>query len=273
MIDPELKVQVEEAGIMVDSWQIFGGPMKVAQQDSGVVLGTSRGSVTDGLLKAAEKSPLIKIVYNMRVRDVRVSQRQVVFEERQKDGSKKEVVIDCGAKGRVLACDGVNSGVRTALTKLPASEGGITAVVEPWKTEFRVLFAPAGAGSPLLDEKVHYIFSGCYVATVGSKPKKAGQEASSHDMRWTCVMSAKDSDSQVTRDLILATEATPERVAALRKMVKKLAPKIEPIIMDEEIAKYFTRRSFRGAVVKCSRMHCGVASHITLPSILDQDFT
>lgn len=41
-------------------------------------------------------------------------------------------------------------------------------------------------------------------------------------------------------------------------MIKKKAPQIAPLFEDEEeLARYFTRRTYRGAIVKVSRLNEG----------------
>ena len=74
--------------------------------------------------------------------------------------------------------------------------------VKPWKNEFRVLFAPAGASAPALDEKVHYIFTGCYTATIDNR----GQQ------QWTCVMGASDGAPPAERALLLSHQASARPV-------------------------------------------------------------
>ena len=156
-IDENLAQAVRDASTTVASWQIFGGPMKVAEQESGVVQGTSRGAVNDVLLQAASANPLITLKFGLRIRDVRANTRELIFEKRVPgDVKREEVIVSCGQDGRVIACDGVNSAVRRSLV----ASGELSANVQPWKAEFRVLFARNGATSPELDEKVHYIFSG-----------------------------------------------------------------------------------------------------------------
>ena len=44
LIDPALAAACRDTGMVINAWQIFGGKMKVAEQESGVVYGTSRGS-------------------------------------------------------------------------------------------------------------------------------------------------------------------------------------------------------------------------------------
>jgi hypothetical protein len=44
-ISEDLAAKVQDSGRIVDAWQIFGGKYKVAEEKSGVVVGTSRGMV------------------------------------------------------------------------------------------------------------------------------------------------------------------------------------------------------------------------------------
>lgn len=195
LIDPSLAAACRDTGKVVDSWQIFGGPNKVAQQNSGVVYGTSRGKVNILLAEAAAREKLITVVYNHRLRDVRISKRELVFEARDSAGAKREVLVAAGARARVVCADGVNSAARRAME---AQEAGFSCVVTPWKNEFRVLFAEPGAASPELDERVHYIFNGCYAATVDNGGRQ----------QWTCVMGARDGASDSERALLLSAEPT-----------------------------------------------------------------
>ena len=74
-------------------------------------------------------------------------------------------------------------------------------------------------GIPLIPSTT--AFGRCYAATVGP--------SHGSPVQWTCVMSAKDSDSDSDRDMLMAQEATPKRVASLRRMLKLKAPRIEPL--------------------------------------------
>ena len=86
-------------------------------------------------------------------------------------------------------------------------------------------------------------------------------------------MGIKDDASDEEKELILAKQATPEKIQALKKKINQKAPIIASLFQDEEeIAKYFTRRTFRGAVVKVNRLNegefvclLGDAAHSVLP--------
>ena len=66
--------------------------------------------------------------------------------------------------------------------------------MKTWTNEFRVLFAKKGTMLEGLDPEVHYIFSGCYSATVDIE----GQQT------WSLVMGARDDASDDDKRLILA---------------------------------------------------------------------
>ena len=66
--------------------------------------------------------------------------------------------------------------------------------MKTWTNEFRVLFAKKGAVLENLDPEVHYIFSGCYSATVDIEGVQT----------WTLVMGARDNASEDDKRLILA---------------------------------------------------------------------
>ena len=259
LISPSLEAACRSTGKIVDAWEIFGGPQKVAEQKSGVVCGTSRGKVNLLLAEAAASSALISIVYSHRLRDVRIAKRELVFEVRGEDGQKREVVVAVGAGASVVAAAGVNSAARTAMD---AQEPGFLSRVTPWRNEFRVLFAAPGAAAPLLDERVHYIFSGAYAATVDN----GGQQ------QWTLVMGARDGAPDEERALLLSENASEANVAALRAMLRRLAPRVEPLLPDDELRRFFARRTFRGAVVEVNRANAGEflllvgdAAHSVLP--------
>jgi len=145
---------------------------------------------------------------------------------------------------------------------MEAQDVGFESTVTPWKNEFRVMFAPPGATVRGLDETVHYIFSGFYAATVDN----GGLQ------QWAAVMGARDGAPQEERELLLSTEPSDGHVAKLRELLQARSPLIEPLFDDDELRRYFGRRTFRGAVVECNRMHSGEwlvllgdAAHSVLP--------
>lgn len=263
LIDPSLAAACRDTGRIINAWEIYGGGgSKVADLPSGVVFGTSRAKVNLMLAEAAlrpEFSSLVTVVNNYRLRSLRLASRELVFEERLSGGGKREVVVAVGPSGRVVAADGCNSAVRCAVEQ---QDDGFACTVTPWKNEFRVIFAPPGASTPQLDETVHYIFAGFYAATVD----KDGQQT------WTCVMGARDGAPLAERQLLLSDDPSDANVAALRRLLEARAPQMAPLFGDDELRRYFGRRTFRGAVVQCSRAHCGEwlvllgdAAHSVLP--------
>jgi len=66
--------------------------------------------------------------------------------------------------------------------------------MKPWINEHRVLFAKPGQMLEGVDPEVHYIFSGCYAATVDI----LGQQT------WTLVMGVRDDASDEEKELICA---------------------------------------------------------------------
>lgn len=263
LIDPSLAVSCRDTGKIINAWEIYGGGgSKVADLPSGVVYGTSRARVNLILAEAAlrpEFASLITVVNNYRLRSVRLAARELVFEERLSGGGKREVVVATGPNGRVVAADGCNSAVRRAIDE---QDEGFSCTVTPWKNEFRVIFAPPGASAPGLDKTVHYIFAGFYAATVDM----GGQQT------WTCVVGARDGAPRAERELLLSEDPSDANVTALRKLLETRSPLVAPIFGDDELRRFFGRRTFRCAMVQCSRANVGEwlvllgdAAHSVLP--------
>lgn len=198
----------------------------------------------------------ISVLFNHRLRSVDFEAKKLVFDV-YRNGAKEEVIVHA-AQARIIAADGVHSCIRRALEK----HGHVQSEVIPWHSEFRVLFAKPGAKSEQLDAGVHYIFNGCYTAIV----KSGGVET------WTAVASCKDTACDKERRLLLSNEASDENVSSLRVYLNKTASRISPIITDDELRRFFSRRTYRGAVVKVNRLHfqewillLGDAAHSVLP--------
>lgn len=117
-----------------------------------------------------------------------------------------------------------------------------------------------------MDTQVHYIFSGCYCATVDN----SGQQ------QWSLVMGVRDNDSAKIKKLILSKEATPEATEFLTSTIRSKAPLVSSAILEdkEETSRYFSRRTFRGAIVGVNRVNegewvclMGDAAHSVLPPV------
>ena len=155
----------------------------------------------------------------------------------------------------------VNSVVRSEMGK--ANLDGFRFSVTPWTKEFRVLFASSGVSTLALDPSVHYIFNGTYVATV------RGDDGF---VRWTCVIGIEKS-LETGKKWMLSNEASPANVAALREYLCKNCPQVMELFPDDSnLISYFSRRTFKGAVVTVNRLHydewillMGDAAHSVLP--------
>jgi len=255
-IDSTLSEQVKQSGMIIDSWQIFGGSKMVAKMSSGVVYGTSRGKVNLVLYEAAKKNPKINIKFGYKLIEINFSKKELTF---TRSHDKSQEIVQVNGR-RIVAADGVNSIVRQSLLEKTAN---FNCTIQPWTNEFRVLFAPPGAEFKELDTRVHYIFSGCYTATIDN----CGQQ------QWTCVMGARDNASPKEKELLLSKVATPDNIQSLRKLISQRAPRVLPFFeTDKELTRYFQRRTYRGAIIKCNRLNdsefillLGDAAHSVLP--------
>lgn len=267
-INVAIEKEIKETGRVIDSWQIFAGSRRVAMQESGVVFGTSRAKVNLVLLEAARKSPLIKILFNHKLIDINFESKELEFEQRESvnsnsnnnASSKTKFIIKIN-NDKIISTDGVNSVVRR---KMVEKFKDFTCEVIPWTNEYRVLFAEPGVMSDELDTKVHYIFNGCYAAVIENQNKE----------QWTLVLSTKDSDSESNQRLILSNEPSKENITALLKYIKSNASKFLPFFEnnENELQRFFSRRSYRGAIVNCSRFNhkesvllMGDSAHSVLP--------
>jgi len=261
LIDPGLCDQLKSVGTRVDSWQIFVGPRRVGVSESGVTFGTSRSRLNRMLADAALAEPLIDVYFGHRLTGIDFDARALTFEVIE--GSAGTVTIDAGS-ARVVAADGVNSMLRRLLQ---AHDPTFTADVIPWTYEFRVMFGVQGIQSEALDEHIHYIHNGQYLATVDYDGSP----------QWSCVTCVRDRDPETRRALFLSKEASQTNIAALRKTLKELVPTFSALVPetaegDAEVERYFARRTFRGAIVRTSRLHhqewivlVGDAAHSVLP--------
>eukprot|EP00992_Anisonema_acinus_P011760 TRINITY_DN7657_c0_g1_i2.p1 TRINITY_DN7657_c0_g1~~TRINITY_DN7657_c0_g1_i2.p1 ORF type:complete len:254 (-),score=49.56 TRINITY_DN7657_c0_g1_i2:136-897(-) len=93
-----------------------------------------------------------------------------------------------------------------------------------------------------LDPDVHHIMTGNYVALAAP-------------CLWALVPSI--SLSKPEEAFMLEAEATPERIANLRELLTKKSPLAAPLFDDDELARFFTRKIFAGAVVELERLNVG----------------
>lgn len=259
-IEEKLEQDAIASGIIVNAWVIYGGDSKVAEQKSGTVYGTTRGDINHILFERAKNKKNIKIIFSHRLKSINFEKKSLVFTN---TSSNEEVTVDASSS-RIIAADGVGSQVRKQM-QLNLS-GTFESSMVPWTSEHRVLFGPIGAPTPPgLDPLSHYIFNGNYAAVV----KRGDKE------QWTLVMGALDRDpDKETKALMIATEATPENIKALKDNIARKSKLMLPLFEnnEDELKKFFTRRQYRGAVVTVSTLNheewivlLGDAAHSVLP--------
>jgi kynurenine 3-monooxygenase len=262
LISPELEEKAISSGIIINAWEIFAGSRRVAKQNSGTVYGTSRAKVNLLLYEIALEEKLIKINFNHKLINMNSETKELTFEVREK-GEKQHILTQqiTVKSSKVIAADGVNSKVRSFMDfNCP----NFKSEIYPWTNEYRVLFSQPGMESPDLDPKVHYIFNSCYSATI----------LNDNQQLWCLSLTARDSDDEETRKLLLSDDQSEDNKGKLLKYIKQNAPRMFPLFENNptEIDKFFKRRSYRGAVVKCNKLNfdewillMGDSAHSLLP--------
>lgn len=250
-IDPALLDELRTDGEVVAAFHIYAGTRRVARLESGSLIATTRAALTQMLYERANLSDEITVMLGHRLLGLDVANRTLSFE--QADGT---VVSVAAGDAKVLACDGVHSRARQAIVdQVP----GFTARVGDWGVKFRVAFSRPGASAPGLDPTVHHIFTsqGIYTATL-------------RDGIWAVVLTAIAGDE--AEELLLSDVPTDAAVSALRAHVDEHAPLASPLLTDADLAAYFGRQPFSGAVVICPRLAVdewlvllGDAAHSVLP--------
>lgn len=234
-IDPALLERLHDNAEVIQAWHIYANNRLVAKLPSGRVVSTTRAFLNQILYEAAQASPAITIVTGHKLTRVDVAGQQLIFDH---DGA--EVVVD-GSAARVVCADGVWSVARHSMAEqLP----DFAPEVDPWGVRFRVLFSRPGASAPGLDPSIHYIFGG-----------KGTYSATLKDEIWCVVVTAVSGADD--EDLLLAGEATPANVSALRDYVQTYAPLTAPLLDEQDYVDFFARDSFTGAVVRCPSVHAG----------------
>lgn len=247
---PDMAIALRKRGVMVDAWKIYKGSYQMAEVPSGLVVGTTRSTINEMLYEEVQKhfKGRIEIKWGHRLKSLDLLERRLVFDVKQPvidpDVARtyEEVTVE-GGGARVLACDGVWSEVRAFAEN---HVEGFKSQVTPWGVQFRLLFSKPGAGvlAPYLKPEIHYVMSGIYVSIIEGDV-------------WVLAIGIGDGLSAQTRELLLATEATPERMAGLRAYVTERAPLAAPFLTEEDLGLYFGRKSFRGAIVKVNRLNLG----------------
>lgn len=258
-IDKKLAEKAVETGVIIDAWQIFAGKMMVADLKSGSVYGTTRGGVNTLLYeKAVERG--IKIVFGHRISAVDMATKTLTF---TKSGSVTPVVVDA-SKSRVIAGDGVNSIIRKSMEGVD----GFKSVSYPWTREFRVLFSSlcheSCGDNNDLDAGIHYIYNGSYTAAIR---KDDGS------LRWTCVVGTDGLTPPKYKAALTSNTASTKNIALLREFLEMNVAPMASSFTDNDLKAYFTKRSFRGAVVEVNKLNhgewlllMGDAAHSVLPA-------
>lgn len=236
-------IPLKEIGLVVDRWAVQVGSMNVANFPSGLVAGTTRSAVVRLLLDAVDKVATITLHFDHWGKAVVLESRKVVFQHSQTKGLIEVVA------SKLVVCDGFKSKIRKSL-----QDQSKELVVKqfPWSDTFRVLLSDVKGVEPKLDGAVHYIMNGIYVSKLP-------------DGRWTAVISSRDPTS-----FLLST--TPD-LPKLKAHLKKQCPVMLPLFSDEELAQYFTRRTFTGSVTHVSKLLVdnwaillGDAAHSPIPA-------
>lgn len=250
-IDPALLEQLRSEGEIVEAFDIYAGRRRVARLESGTLIATTRALLTRMLLERAVGHPGIAYRPGLELESVDLAGRTLAF--RTAHGEPLVVEAD---DARVIAADGVRSAARRSLE---AQVPGYRPRVGDWGVQFRVAFSKPHASAPGLDPADHHIFTskGIYTSTLA-------------DGVWGIALSAADGDPEA--ELLLADEATPERIRGLREHLEQHAPLAAPLLDDEDCAAYFGTRPFGGAVVISPRLAfdewlllIGDAAHSVLP--------
>ena len=253
-VDPSLEKEIDVSTGMIDAWMIMAPPMKkIARMESGTVMGTTRGSVVQGLHKIATATPGIEIKLGHKLVSADVENSTLTF---LADGTQH--VVDY-SRSRLIDATGCWSKLRTAVA---AADPTFKVETWPWEIHFRNLFtSDPPVGGHTLKPKDHYIFTtaGIYCAVL------TGQ-------RWAFSLSVNKA-LQADGDWMLADAPTPELVAKLKAHMREHCPPAVSMIEEEEYTRFFTRRSFTGQVVRVSRLNYGErvcflgdAAHSTIPS-------
>lgn len=249
-IDPTLLEALRAQGEVVEAFNIYAGRRRVATLASGTLIGTTRAFLTGLLHERASAVDAITLHLGHKLTGLDIAARTLTFRVGSDD-----ITVDA-RQARVLAADGVRSAARSALEdQVP----DFRPRVGDWGVQFRVAYSRPGATAPGLDPAIHHIFTskGIYTATL-------------RDGVWAVVLTAIDGDD--AEELLLSTQGTEADVAALRAHLVEHAPLAEPLLDDDDLAAFFGREPFGGAVVICPRLAfdewlllIGDAAHSVLP--------
>jgi len=256
VIDPsgELRKAVADE-TPIDAWSIYRGASRITRFPSGTTVGATRIGVAYNLYKEAQKKyPSIQFFFSHKFVSVDFETKSLTFENTSTNENK---TVD-GSNARIIACDGVWSRVRKCVQEHDPSN---TSQITPWDQSFRLLFSSENPET-VLDPREHHIFSaGIYVAVVQPVTQK-----------W--VIAVQVANNNPYKDIFLGNEDSEENRKILKDYIAKNLPQVLPMIPDDEYSKFFSRRSFSGAVICISQLNfnewilfLGDSAHAVYPAI------
>jgi kynurenine 3-monooxygenase len=234
-------------GLIVNSWKVIVGPgINVATIDSGLSFGSSRAGVTQLLYSEVEKrGSHIKVLFDHKAIDVDVKRHTLTCQT--STGEKKEFQPVC-----LVIADGYRSRVRDRLAE---QDNSLHVQQWPWPYGFRALFSEIDPPTEL-DAYTHYVYNSIYLAKFLNG-------------KWGVVLSLRDN----APEFLFSEESNEENVRKLKKFLKDYCPPALDLVNDEECARYFKRKIFKGAVTKVNKLVIddwavllGDAAHSAIPA-------
>ena len=245
--------RVFNLGLIVNSWDIFVGKWqwRVARFESGKVIGTTRSAVIDLLLEEVKCRNAAVIHYGHEAKSVDLSSKTVLFSTALSN-SESEVLVK---PYRLVVADGYRSRIRD---QLAAQCSSLKVKQWPWNTNFRVLLSDQDDESNSLDPNIHHIVNGIYIARTP-------------DRRWVAVPSCRTGDPSTS--FLMDKEGSEANCEKLKSFLSRNAPMTCGLFSEEEMKRFFKRRTFTGAVTRVSdlcvenwALLIGDAAHAVIPA-------
>lgn len=183
----------------------------------------------------------------------------------QVDMNDKKITLERGGESISLFVDGCLVGTDGNYSKVRREceeKAGLKVEMQEWGLTMRFVKAP-NPSTPLpaeVDGSCHYV--------LGSD----GYVCQHPDGTWS--MSYGVQESNPDADIVNASEATPENVAALRRVMEKQAAVfLKHVFTDDQILKgFFDSKAFNGHILRCSTLAptdwialAGDAAHAVAP--------
>jgi len=238
----------------VEAWSIYAGSRRVVHFPSGTTVGTTRGQLVENLYAECEGNDKINIWLGWKLCGIDFEKRTLELENVE-SGENKD--IDVG-EDKVIGADGVWSKVRREWENIDETFASEVKKI-PWGLSFRLLFSQPNATTEL-NPREHHIFQGLYCAELSQESKQ-----------W--VMAVAIDQRSEEKELLFSTNSSTENCAALKELISKRAPLAASLLSDDDIKKYFSRRTFTGAVVQVKQLQkdnwlalLGDSCHAVLPA-------